>query len=119
MRYRNQAILTSYSPFSATILAAVFSLSFARETMALTADDVLNNMSVKEQTAYVAGIVGGLAYARFLRDRPDEAGMTCIYDWYYTGEAARHQQINQWFERHLDTPVEPLLYVLIKKECGE
>jgi len=88
-------------------------------SLELTADDVMNKMSATERNAHIAGIVGGLAYARFLRDRPDETGMSCIYDWYYASDAARLGQITQWFERHPDKPVEPLLYVLIKRECGE
>lgn len=119
MRNGIPAKLTSYSPFSVMILAVVAFLSGGRDAAALTADDVLNKMSAEERVAYVSGIVGGLAYSRFLRDKPDETGMNCIYDWYYTGEEARHQQITQWFERHLDKPAEPLLYILIKRECGE
>ena len=86
---------------------------------ALTADDVLNKMSGEEQHSFVAGVVGGFAYARYLRDKPDQSGMSCIYDWYYGAAAGRWEEINQWFERHLDQPVEPLLYVLIERECGE
>lgn len=101
------------------ILSTAVFLSTSQEAAALSADDVLNRMTAEEQNAYIAGVVGGLAYSRFLRDRPDESGMSCIYDWYYTGTEERHRQINQWFERHLDKPAEPLLYVLIKRECGE
>lgn len=101
------------------ILAAAAVLSSGEDASALTADDVLNKMSAEEQSGYLAGVVGGLAYARFLRDRPDETSMSCVYNWFYTGEIDRHREINQWLERHLDKPVEPLLYVLIKKECGD
>ena len=101
------------------ILTAAMMVASATDAAALTADDLLNKMSVDERVAYIAGVVGGLAYSRFLRDRPDQTGMSCVYDWYYTGREARHRQINQWFERHLDKPAEPLLYVLIEKECGE
>ncbi len=87
---------------------------------ALTADDVLNKMNSKEQTTYITGVVGGFAYSRYLRDSPDKTGMNCIYGWFH-GEKNRSawNQIDAWFSRHLDKPVEPLLYVLIKRECGE
>lgn len=119
MREHNSLRLRKYSQLSAILLAGGMFASSGGAAQALTADDVLNNMSAEEQTAYIAGVVGGMAYSRFLRDRPDESGMSCIYDWFYTGQEARHRQINQWFERHLDRPAEPLLYVLIRQECGE
>lgn len=86
---------------------------------ALSADDVLNKMTSDQQTAYVAGVVGGLAYSRFLQDRPDTNGMACINNWYYGSGTAKWDLIETWFARHLDKQAEPLLYVLIKRECGE
>lgn len=86
---------------------------------ALTADDVLNKMSSDQQHGYISGLVDGLAYARWLSNRPDKAGMQCIYGWYYNGREEKWALIQQWFERHLEKPVDALLYVLIKKECGE
>ena len=85
---------------------------------ALTANDVLNKMDGKEQASFLAGVVGGFAYSRYLKDRPDKTGMNCIYDWYYGSGDKKWGRIEDWFSRHLDKPAEPLLYVLIKKECG-
>lgn len=85
---------------------------------ALTADDVLNKMDGKEQYSYIAGVVGGLAYSRYLRDKPDKGGMNCIYDWYHADSKEAWGRIETWFSRHKEKMVEPLLYVLIKKECG-
>lgn len=86
---------------------------------ALTADDVLNKMNADQQTSYIAGMVGGFAHSRFQRDKPDQSGVTCIFDWYYGSGTTKWQLIETWFSRHLDKQVEPLLYVLIKRECGE
>lgn len=86
---------------------------------ALTADDVLNKMDSTQQHSFIAGVVGGFAYSRFLQDRPDKTGMKCIYDWYYGSGQTKWPRIETWFARHLDKPAEPLLYVLIKRECGE
>ena len=91
----------------------------AKGALALTAHDVLNKMSAEEQAAYLAGVVGGLAYSRYVRDTPDTSGMACIHDWYFAGETERQRQIMQWLERHSEKPAEPLLYVLIRKECGD
>lgn len=86
---------------------------------ALTADDVLNKMNTDQQFSYVAGVIGGLAFSRFLRDKPDESGMNCIFNWYYENEKSQWLKIEAWLSRHLEKPVEPLIYVLIKKDCGE
>lgn len=96
----------------------VIPLMLCSQANALTADDVLNKMDKKEQFSYLAGVVGGFAYSRFLRDKPDESGMKCIYDWYYADESKAWSRIETWFNRHPEKPVEPLLYVLVKKECG-
>ena len=83
-----------------------------------TAGDVLDRMAAEQQASYIAGVVEGLAYGRFLRDRPDETGMQCIYDWYYDSGAEKWGEIEQWFRRHADKPVGALLHVLIGRECG-
>ncbi len=85
----------------------------------LDADAVLNKMPPEQQTAYVAGVVEGLAYARFQRDKPDEAGMQCIYSWFYGSGEGKWQAIESWFSRYPKQPAGVLLYVLIKRECGE
>lgn len=90
-----------------------------KNAAALTADDVLNKMSSKEQYSYLAGLVGGFAHSRYLKERPSTTGMNCIYDWYHTDIKKSWSRIDTWFSRHLEKPVEPLVYVLIKKECGE
>lgn len=94
-------------------------MSSGGAAQALTADDVLNKMNSDQQFSYLAGMIGGFAHSRFLRDKPDQSGMNCIFDWYYGSGTKKWPIIEQWFSRHLDKQVEPLLYVLIKRECGE
>ncbi len=101
------------------ILSVAAFTSLGQEAKALTADDVLNKMNADQRFGYISGVVEGLAYSRWVADKPDDTGMTCIYDWYYQGEEARSNQVDGWLRRHLDKPVGALLYVLIKKECGE
>ena len=119
MRRVKQAKLTSSLPYSAIIFAGGLIVSSGGTAQALIADDVLNKMSSEEQYSYIAGMVGGFAHSRFLRDKPDQSGMNCIFDWYYGSGAKKWPLIETWFSRHLEKQVEPLLYVLIKKECGE
>lgn len=77
-------------------------VSSVGEAHALTADDVLTVMEESEQRGFIAGAVGGLAFSRYLRDKPDQTGMNCIYDWYYQGGAENDRKIIEWFERHPD-----------------
>ncbi|MBM1567729.1 hypothetical protein [Sulfitobacter mediterraneus] len=119
MQDKNSLRLRKYSHISAMILAGGMNVSLSGMAQALTADEVLNKMSDDQRHGYISGIVDGYAYARWLSDRPDNTGSQCIYTWYYDGGAKKWRQIHQWFERHLDKPVDALLHVLIKKECGE
>ena len=84
----------------------------------LNADAVLNKMTLEQRHSYVSGVIEGLAYSRWLKDKPSDVGMQCIYKWYYSGKTENLKKIYAWFERHPDKPVGALLYVLIKKECG-
>jgi len=84
----------------------------------LNAGAIMNKMNLGQRHGYISGVIEGLAYSRFLRDKPNETGMKCIYDWYYSGKAKKWKTIETWFGRHPNKPAGVLLYVLIKKECG-
>ena len=94
-------------------------MTYSHQALALTADEVLNKLSLEQRFSYVAGVVEGLAQSRWLIDRPDQAGHDCIFDWYYNGGEKRSHLVDTWFKRHPDKNVGALLYVLIKKDCGE
>lgn len=97
----------------------LFGAESAARGTELNAGFVLNKMNVDQQVSYVAGVVEGLAYSRYLRDKPDQSGMQCIYDWYgkNTGKV-QISKMDAWFAKHPDKPVGVLLYVLIKQDCG-
>lgn len=84
----------------------------------LNAGALMNEMELKQRYAYVSGVVEGLAYSRFLKDRPNEGGMVCISNWYYGGGAELWTDIEAWFGRHPDLPVGALVYAMVEKECG-
>ena len=86
----------------------------------LTAGVVMDKMSQDERHGYVAGVIEGLAVARYNRDKPDGTGSGCIYDWYYKDSKERWlKTILPTFTKHSDKTVGAILYVLTKKECGE
>lgn len=57
----------------------------------LTAGVVMEEMEAAERYTYIAGIIEGLAYARYVRDGQDAAGMECIYGWFYDQDGAVEQ----------------------------
>ena len=118
MFVRNLLTLSKFKPLSTILVAIMINGINAEEAAALTANDVLNNMSSDESTSYINGVVEGLAYSRWLRDKPSVEGMNCINNWHYKGGDANYKRTLTWLERHPDKPVGALLHVLIKKECG-
>ena len=108
--------LSKYQQIFFIILGMLVAETNIAKASELNAGFVLNKMNADEQVSYVAGVVEGLAYSRYLRDKPDQSGMKCVYDWYARESVTR--QVDQWFKRHPDKPVGVLLNVLIKKECG-
>ena len=76
-------------------------------------------MGAKERGVYLAGLVDGMAQARWVRDKPNQSGVRCLNDWFYKGGDKVQSRIEQWFKRHSEKPSNALLYVLVKKECGE
>ncbi len=83
----------------------------------LNAGYLLNKMSSNEQVNFIAGVVEGLAFSRWLKDRPDDTGIKCIYKW--AGNKKKWNQIDAFFAKHPEKAIGPLLYILIKKECGQ
>ena len=90
----------------------------------MTAGVIMKEMPVRERAAYIMGIVEGLAYARFRSDTiasgsKDEAGMQCIYRWFYEDTNASFDRIEAAFTKYAGHFPSTLLAAMIKKECGE
>ena len=108
--------LRIYQQISVIILGMILSIAQQAQAQNLDADFVLNKMTSDQQVSYVEGVIEGLAFSRWQRDKPDRAGIQCIYKW--SDSKDKWPKIEQWFARHPDKQVGPLLYILIKKECG-
>ncbi|MEM8541608.1 MAG: hypothetical protein AAGF25_11705 [Pseudomonadota bacterium] len=80
---------------------------------------VMSEMPTKQRFAFVNGVLQGLAYARFRKDRPDEKGMTCIQQWLFSKKSDRWKTVEDAFNKYQDKPPAVLLHLLAKKECGE
>lgn len=121
MQIVNWLKLSKYQQLSVIILTIVLGAESTADAQAgnLDANFVLNGIAPEKRYVYVAGMIEGLAYSRFLRDKPNEEGMICIRGWLDDEPEKNWEKIRFFFERHPDKPPAVLLHVLIKKECGE
>lgn len=90
----------------------------------MTAGAVMTRMEAKERFSYVYGIVEGLAYARFRKDslasgNKDEAGMKCIYDWFFPTKESLISDVEAAFRKYPDHIPPVIVAAMVKKECGE
>ncbi|MCB1385953.1 MAG: hypothetical protein KDJ29_13915 [Hyphomicrobiales bacterium] len=84
----------------------------------LNAGFVLDEMTPGQRISYIQGVMDGLAYSRFLQDRPDTTVYDCIVNWYQTEHESKHRFVMRWLAKHPEKPANVLLYTIVKKECG-
>lgn len=83
----------------------------------MTAGSLSKNLSGKEHFAYLAGLVEGLAYARYVKDGKSSAGMACIYDWFYK-KPDTLREIFDTFDRFPDHSPGAVMAAMTQKACG-
>lgn len=77
----------------------------------------MQRMDGAERFTFVAGIIEGLAMARYARDNQQPAGMRCIYDFLYQNREAALRQIYAGFERYPTYPPGTVVHVLVSQRC--
>lgn len=83
----------------------------------LTAGVVTQKMSADQRAIYLAGIVEGLAHARYVKDNKDPAGRSCIYRWFYD-EKDTQRKIGEAFARYPDALPGQIVGALVATKCG-
>lgn len=83
-----------------------------------TAKAVMEKMQPEQRYAYVAGVVEGLAYARFSKDGQKPDGMNCIYDWFYK-KPDTLDVIYAGLGQYPDYPPGAIIATLSQKSCGD
>ena len=83
-----------------------------------TAGFVMAEMEQSDRFPFVAGIIEGLAYARFVSDDRQTEGMGCIYDWFYDTDG-RIMLIYEAFEAFPDHLPGAVVAALLEGDCGE
>lgn len=83
-----------------------------------TAGAVVERMDASERYTFIAGIIEGLAYARFVSDgKSEEPGMRCIYTWFYEEDGSANKIVAAFkaFPDHLPGAVTA---ALAQRRCG-
>lgn len=89
------------------------------EANALTGEEVLTQLDTQAQYHYVSGVLQGLGYARFLKDKPNQDGTKCIQQWLIEGGPERWAIVEQWLDYHKEKPAGVIIYAMVSKECGQ
>ena len=98
------------------LFAMVTGVNFA------TAQDISGNammgkMKPNERYPFIAGVIAGLAFARYVAGGKDSQGMYCIYDWFYKNEKT-YDTIHAALVKFPDHPPASVISALAKKKCG-
>lgn len=83
--------------------------------VAMTGAEVLNEMGDDERYGYLAGNIDMAAQLTYHDGKRERSA--CIYEWFY--KKGGLNQVVQTIEHFKDRQVQPVIYVLIKKACGE
>ncbi|MEM6466214.1 MAG: hypothetical protein AAF679_06895 [Pseudomonadota bacterium] len=75
-------------------------------------------MTSEQKSAYLAGVVEGLAHARFLGGDRSTDSMGCLYHWYYARENKALEKIFEAFVRYPDQAPGAIVAVLARQSCG-
>lgn len=78
----------------------------------------MKEMKPDQQYAYLAGVIEGLAVARYMRDGKQKKGMECIYGWFYDDKQTV-PAIHEAFGRFPTYPPGAIIDVMVKRKCGE
>lgn len=98
-------------------MATVLGVLPAQSQTEFTAGVVLDKMPPGERYIFIAGIVEGLAHARYEADGRDTAGRSCIYRWFYEDKSAI-DHIEQAFGIYRDRLPGSVVGALIQMRCG-
>ncbi len=71
-----------------------------------------------ELNAYIAGVVEGVAFGRYLAGGKKVEILNCIYDW-FAGKPSAYDTIYAAFGRYGDFTPGAIIWELSKKKCGD
>jgi hypothetical protein len=105
------------SAIGGALIATVLGALPAQSQTEFTAGVVLDKMSAGERYTFIAGIVEGLAHARYEADGRETAGRSCIYRWFYDDKSAI-DHIEQAFGLYRDRLPGSVVGALVRMRCS-
>lgn len=82
-----------------------------------TAGIVMEKMDERQRYTFLAGVVEGLAYARYVSDGKQTDGMKCVYEWFYKGDGTV-DKVYSAFRRFHDYLPGAVMAAMVERECG-
>lgn len=99
----------------AALVAAIVASDAPAQTM--TAGVIMEKMDGRERYTYVAGVVEGIAHARFIKDNKDTKGRACINAWFYDDKDTI-QKIYEAFQKYPGVLPGAVVGALAATKCG-
>lgn len=84
----------------------------------LNANAIMEKMPAEERASYIAGVVEGVAFGRYLAGGKKVEILNCIYDW-FAGKPSAYDTIYAAFGRYGDFTPGAIIWELSKKKCGD
>ncbi len=109
---------SKHAGYISTVLALLPLTGSAAWASDLTAKVVMEKMEAGQRYPYIAGVVEGLAYARYSRDGKKTEGMKCIYDWFYEKPETLNL-IYAAFGQYPNFTPGAIIGALTRKHCGD
>ena len=114
-----RAVKNYAKPVLASVLACIPALSIeAARAEDMTAGVIVEKMDGGDRYLFTAGIVEGLAHARYIKDGRDTAGRSCIYRWFYEDKTTM-DTINEGYRRYPQLLAGQVVGTLASQKCGD
>lgn len=101
---------------AAIAVNSAMGVSAASADTPLTAGVVAERMEASDRVPYAAGLVEGIAFARYQLGNQDTDAMACVYDWFFSGQQ-RTNLIFEAFERFPDYTPGAVVTALVNRAC--
>lgn len=75
------------------------------------------SLTSEQRVLFLAGVIDGLAYARFVADGKKTDGMNCVYGWFASKDNRHLEVIHEAFKRRPDFLPSAIVSALVERAC--
>lgn len=116
MRTRFHTDLKKAAVRAAVVVGAAIAALPASADTPMTAGVIAERMEFEDRFLFAAGLVEGIAFNRYQMGNQDVDAMTCIFDWFYSGQR-RTDLIFEAFGRFPDYTAGAVVAALTNRAC--